>query len=212
MQHYKSDNELIIELYVQSLLEDDDYVHVTRTIIAKNNVKELVNTCAHLSSYEIYKLLCDKFEYILFINAFEPDNVCASPITDVFDLAQWLCEGREQITLNFSSLPGPFEDCVFLMPPRCDNIHAPSEFIWLIPNKDVFKKYIFKLLGDVYGWEYNPDDEYEWEWEHILADTFNHICHDLKISGAELIAFTHGDINKQFGISDDEYVDLFGDD
>ena len=90
--------------------------------------------------------------------------------------------------------------------------HEMDNYVWLIPNMDIFKTYFKDFMRKYANWVYgDKNTPNAYIYSKCEKAAFN-ICSKFGLSHGEGVMILQGNVHKQFGISDDEYLNLFGDD
>ena len=161
--------------------------------------KKVTKLCKGKTKTEIIDLLYQMFPYVVVVS----DGFEIYPVTS-HDKSTSIEFLKHMDSLHFYSI-NDSDDCGVME-------GEPYNCCWFIPNIDVFKNYFKEFIYNQIGWKYgdkNTPDPISYE--DYKSDAFN-ICSTFGLSHSESVTVLHGNVHKQFGISDDEYVDLFGDD
>ena len=212
---FKSDNELIFEQYnkniVQLLNEHVFELHpndksVLKFSIDYDKVNEPTRKYAEIleqNPKEVNKYLSDNFKYLIYIH----DMFYASHNTpDLTDTYYYIPSFQMIVPEPITSLDKTNESGVFL------NIDGDYN-IWWVNDLDTVCKYLHDLLLKYCcSWDISNSANLDEDVYDSYKNGIYTSLQEIGLSRSKITAALHNNIHKQFGISDDEYSNLFGDD
>ena len=159
--------------------------------------KNVAKICKDKTKSEIIDLLCQMFPYVVVVS-------------DGFEIysINFYKESKNRIEFlkNSDSLKlysmNNSDDCGVME-------GETGNCCWFIPNIKVFIDNFSKFMHEQIGWMYgNPNTPDSMSYEDYKHDAFN-ICSNFGLSHGKSIVVLRGNTHHEYGISDDEFAELF---